>query len=98
MVSKRLSTGDIKNELEDLPGWKVEGDTIVRTFTFSDFVEAFAFMTELAMVSEKLNHHPNWSNSYNTLKVSLSTHDSGGISEKDIEWATHCNQRYNQQM
>jgi 4a-hydroxytetrahydrobiopterin dehydratase len=44
MVSKRLSTGDIKNELEDLPGWKVEGDTIVRTFTFSDFVEAFAFM------------------------------------------------------
>jgi 4a-hydroxytetrahydrobiopterin dehydratase len=55
-------------------------------------------MTELAIVSEKLDHHPEWLNVYNKLHIALSTHDTGGLTEKDFEWATHCNQRYNQQM
>lgn len=98
MTEGNLSETYIQEQLKTIPGWTVKNGKLVREFTFSDFVEAFAFMTELAIVSEKLEHHPEWLNVYNKLHIALSTHDTGGLTEKDLEWATHCNQRYNQQM
>ncbi|MGA1191049.1 MAG: 4a-hydroxytetrahydrobiopterin dehydratase [Bdellovibrionota bacterium] len=98
MTEGNLSETYIQEQLKTIPGWTMKNGKLVREFTFSDFVEAFAFMTELAIVSEKLDHHPEWLNVYNKLYITLSTHDTGGLTEKDLEWATRCNQRYNQQM
>lgn len=64
--------------------WKEENNHLKETFKFKDFTQAFAFMTEVAFHAEKLNHHPNWSNVYNTVEFSLNTHDAGGVvTEKD---------------
>lgn len=62
-------------------------DEIVREFKFKDFSAAFAFMTRVALLAEKAGHHPNWSNVYNTVSIRLSTHDVGGLSQKDIDLA-----------
>ncbi len=72
-----------------LPGWRmVEGsDAIIRTFTFADFSAAFGFMTRVALVAEKMDHHPEWTNVYRTVTVILSTHDAGGLTLRDIELA-----------
>lgn len=72
-----------------LTGWQeCEGrDAICRTFRFRDFAEAFAFMTRVALAAEKLNHHPEWSNVYNRVEITLSTHDAGGLTERDIRLA-----------
>ncbi|WP_135080335.1 4a-hydroxytetrahydrobiopterin dehydratase [Terasakiella sp. SH-1] len=76
-------------DISQLPHWQaVEGrDAITRTFTFKNFMEAFAFMTQVALKAEKMNHHPEWFNVYNRVEVTLTTHDSGGVSEKDIKLA-----------
>lgn len=64
--------------------WKEEEDSLQASFQFKDFAEAFAFMTEIAFAAEKLNHHPNWSNVWNTVDIQLSTHDAGNtVTEKD---------------
>ena len=60
---------------------------IQKTFKFKDFVEAFSWMGRIAFIAEKLNHHPNWSNVYNSVDISLSTHDAGGLTELDLEFA-----------
>ena len=67
--------------------WELEDNKLTKTFTFSNFVTAFGFMTQAAMVAEKSNHHPEWFNVYKTVKVQLTTHDAGGISEKDFDLA-----------
>jgi 4a-hydroxytetrahydrobiopterin dehydratase len=72
-------------------GWKLEANALVREFKFKDFTEAFAFMTAAAEVAERMNHHPDWSNVYNTVTVRLSTHDKGGVTELDVELATAMN-------
>jgi len=72
-------------------GWTLEENELVREFRFSDFKEAFAFMTKVAKVAEEMNHHPNWSNVYYTVVVRLSTHDKGGVTEKDIKLAEEMN-------
>jgi len=59
--------------------WKEENNELKRTFKFTNFVEAFGFMTKVALVAEKMNHHPNWSNVYNTVVISLNIHDAGNI-------------------
>ena len=59
--------------------WKEENDTLSREFVFKDFSEAFAFMTRVAMIAEKLNHHPDWSNVWNKVRINLSTHDAGNV-------------------
>ena len=76
--------------LSDLPGWEIaaDGKSIGRRFEFRNFSEAFAFMTRSALAAEKLDHHPDWSNVYKTVTVSLSTHDRGGVTELDIELAS----------
>jgi 4a-hydroxytetrahydrobiopterin dehydratase len=75
--------------LKDLPEWReVEGrDAIARTLQFKDFNTAFAFMTRAALLAEKMDHHPEWFNVYNKVDVTLSTHDAGGVTEKDIAMA-----------
>ncbi len=75
--------------LKELTGWRVEParDAIVKTFVFGDFVEAFGFMTQVALVAERMDHHPEWSNVYKTVNVLLTTHDAGGLTMKDVELA-----------
>jgi 4a-hydroxytetrahydrobiopterin dehydratase len=75
--------------LKDLPQWReVEGrDAIARPFKFRDFNAAFAFMTRVALLAEKMDHHPEWFNVYNKVEVTLSTHDAGGVTEKDVAMA-----------
>lgn len=64
--------------------WKEESNTLQRKFEFNSFIEAFAFMTKVALVAEKMNHHPTWTNSYNVVTIELTTHDKGNtITEKD---------------
>lgn len=70
-----------------LPGWEYSNNAIRKEFKFSNFVEAFAFMTAVALEAEKADHHPDWSNVYNTVKINLNTHSEGGVTEKDIELA-----------
>jgi 4a-hydroxytetrahydrobiopterin dehydratase len=72
-----------------LPGWRlVEGrDAIARTFTFKDFNAAFGFMTRVALVAERMDHHPEWVNVWNRVEVTLSSHDAGGLTERDLKLA-----------
>ena len=72
-------------------GWTHDGAWIRRTFKFADFSEAFGFMSRVALAAEKLNHHPNWSNVWATVEVSLQTHDAGGITELDLKLAAAMN-------
>jgi 4a-hydroxytetrahydrobiopterin dehydratase len=76
--------------LAKLPGWTLapDGKAISRTFVFRDFNEAFGWMARVALTAEKLDHHPEWRNLYKTVEVTLSTHEAGGLSERDIALAT----------
>lgn len=68
--------------------WKEENNQLTQTFEFKDFIDAFAFMTRVALIAEKMNHHPNWSNVYNKVTISLNTHDAGDIvTDKDHKLA-----------
>ena len=87
MTDTRL---DVAETLKDLPAWRAhDGDrpAITRTLTFADFNAAFGFMARAALVAEKLDHHPEWSNVYNRLEVTLTTHSAGGLTQLDIELA-----------
>lgn len=72
-----------------LPGWAhhLERDALTRGFEFADFAEAFGFMTRIAIIAEKMDHHPEWSNVYNRVAILLTTHDAGGLSERDLALA-----------
>jgi 4a-hydroxytetrahydrobiopterin dehydratase len=78
-----------KAALASLTGWaEVQGrDAIARKFVFKDFNQAFGFMTRAALVAEKMDHHPEWFNVYKTVEVTLSTHDAGGLTDKDVALA-----------
>jgi 4a-hydroxytetrahydrobiopterin dehydratase len=82
-----LSPQEIEQELKALPGWKSLGGKLRRELRFPSFQEAFAFMTGAALVAERMNHHPEWSNVYNRVVVELTTHDAGGITQNDMEFA-----------
>ena len=75
--------------LSGLPEWSLRDDklAIVRQFKFADFSEAFAFMARVALIAEKRDHHPEWSNVYNRVEITLTTHDAGGLSQRDIDMA-----------
>jgi 4a-hydroxytetrahydrobiopterin dehydratase len=85
----KLETAARVTALKGLPEWReVDGrDAIVRTFRFKDFNDAFAFMTHVALLAEKMDHHPEWFNVYGRVEVTLATHDAGGVTEKDIAMA-----------
>ena len=86
---EQLSPAEREDALEGLPEWDHDDarDAITRSFTFDDFSQAFAFMTQVALLAEKADHHPEWSNVYNRVEILLTTHDAGGLSERDIEMA-----------
>jgi len=88
-MSQKLSGEARKNALSRLKGWsEAPGrDAITKKFVFADFNEAFGFMVRAALVAEKLDHHPEWFNVYKTVEVTLSTHDAGGLTERDIKLA-----------
>jgi 4a-hydroxytetrahydrobiopterin dehydratase len=88
MVEK-LKAKERETGLRSLNGWVYDeaADAISHVFKFKDFSEAFAFMSRVALAAEKAGHHPDWSNSYNSVTVRLSTHDPGGLSAKDIALA-----------
>jgi 4a-hydroxytetrahydrobiopterin dehydratase len=72
-------------------GWEVVDEKLQRTFTFADFSEAFGFMARVALIAEKLNHHPDWSNSWNRVEIAIVNHDEGGISDLCVDFATRVN-------
>lgn len=83
-----LSDEEIEARLASLPGWERDGNAIVRSFKFDDFVGSVDFVNRITPVAEAMNHHPDLSISWNTVKVSLSTHSQGGITENDFDLAT----------
>jgi 4a-hydroxytetrahydrobiopterin dehydratase len=85
--AKNLSEREIEDALVSLPGWSVQGGKLHCEYKFADFVEAFGFMTQVALLAEKRNHHPEWSNVYNRVSVTLTTHDANGLTMNDIELA-----------
>lgn len=88
-MAQKLDTTARMSAIAKLNGWSdVSGrDAITKKFTFKNFNEAFGFMTRVALVAEKMDHHPEWSNVYKTVDVTLSTHDAGGLTELDIKLA-----------
>ena len=86
-MSNKLSESEIKNKLKKLKSWKYQNNKLSREFTFKNFVEAFSFMTAVALEAEKIDHHPDWENVYNRVVINLNTHDAGGITEKDFKLA-----------
>jgi 4a-hydroxytetrahydrobiopterin dehydratase len=84
---EKLTADEIGRALEDLPGWRVENGKLHREYRFAGFVEAFGFMASAALVAESMNHHPEWFNVYHTVKIDLTTHDAGGITENDTALA-----------
>ncbi|UCH75239.1 MAG: 4a-hydroxytetrahydrobiopterin dehydratase [Rhodospirillales bacterium] len=89
----RLSADDRATALSELEGWReaAERDAIVRSFEFDDFNQAFGFMARVAIEAERINHHPEWFNVYNRVEVTLTTHDCGGLSERDVALARFMN-------
>jgi 4a-hydroxytetrahydrobiopterin dehydratase len=90
MRPAKLSDAARKAALKKLKKWeKVRGrEAIARTFVFKDFNQAFGFMSRVALLAEKMDHHPEWSNVYKTVNVALATHDAGGVTQLDIDMAT----------
>lgn len=86
-MAKRMSDEQISARLKELTGWSVVDGMLHRELRFGDFIGAFSFMSAVALVSESMNHHPQWTNVYNRVSIDLSTHDAGGISELDFELA-----------
>ncbi len=88
-MGKRLTDTERATALAKLPAWSMVAgrDAIERTFTFADFSAAFGFMTRVALVAEKLDHHPEWRNVWNRVEVTLSTHDAGGLTARDVALA-----------
>ena len=87
MALTALSSEQIQSELQNLSGWSLVDGKLHKEFQFEDFIQAFGFMTRAAIHAEKMNHHPEWFNVYNKVKVDLMTHDAGGITENDIKLA-----------
>ncbi|MCK9541708.1 MAG: 4a-hydroxytetrahydrobiopterin dehydratase [Novosphingobium sp.] len=89
MPIPRLTDEERDAALAGLPGWvlRADGLAIERALRFADFSQAFAFMTRVALLAEKADHHPEWSNVYNRVHITLTTHDAGGLSQRDVAMA-----------
>lgn len=86
MAGDLLSDNEVTEFLGAHPDWERDGDALQRTFEFDSFVEAFGFMSRVALISEKLFHHPEWSNVYDRVEIRITDHDAGGISSNDRDW------------
>ena len=89
MSIHKLSAEQAADQLRTLPQWTLDAQlgAITREFVLTDFMQAFAFMTQIAIAAEKHNHHPEWSNVYNKVTITLTTHDAGGLTDKDVKLA-----------
>jgi 4a-hydroxytetrahydrobiopterin dehydratase len=87
MSDSVLSPSELSATLAELPGWTIQEGKLHRQFQFPSFVEAFGFMSSLALVAEAMGHHPEWFNVYNRVTIDLTTHDAGGITQKDVALA-----------
>lgn len=86
-----LADQEVQSRLAQLTGWALHDGRLRQVFRFRDFAQAFGFMAASAVVAERLNHHPDWSNAYNVVSVELTTHDAGGLTALDFELAQHMN-------
>jgi 4a-hydroxytetrahydrobiopterin dehydratase len=95
-MTEKLSPQTAADVLTTLPAWQHDAirDAITREFVFADFTQAFAFMTQIAIQAEKRNHHPEWFNVYNRVKITLTTHDVSGLSQRDIDLARYADAAY----
>ena len=92
MKRRKLTESEIQKSIEKLDGWSVENRKLHKEFKFENFVAAFGFMTQLALIAESMNHHPEWFNVYNRVTIDMMTHDADGITELDIKFAEHANE------
>jgi len=96
MQRQKLTETELAEQLGQLASWSVVNSKLHRELTFPNFVAAFGFMTSVALVAERMNHHPEWFNVYGTVTVNLTTHDAGGITALDFELARHVDALYGQ--
>ncbi|HSM16553.1 MAG TPA: 4a-hydroxytetrahydrobiopterin dehydratase [Gemmatimonadales bacterium] len=87
MARQRLSDADVLAQLTEVPQWKVVDGKLHREFRFTNFVQAFGFMAQVALLAERRDHHPEWSNVYNRVAIDLTTHDAGGLTALDFDLA-----------
>ena len=87
LMASLLEQNQLDYFIEKNPSWIIDNNTIKREFKFDNFIDAFSFMSKVALLSEKMDHHPDWQNTYNKVKINLTTHDKGGITINDIKLA-----------
>ena len=90
-----LNDGELKELIAKIPGWEIKSENIIREFNFTNFIDAFSFMTKVALICEKYNHHPNWENVYSKVIIKFHTHDLGGITNLDQTLAAEINNIFN---
>lgn len=93
-MTDKLTDAEINEGVTEMSDWSIDDGKLFREFIFANFIEAFSFMTSIAIIAEKQNHHPEWFNVYNKVRIHLSTHDAGGITEKDFALAISINKIY----
>lgn len=91
MSKEKLSPAEIERRLDALQDWVIDHQKLYRLFTFDNFVDAFGFMARVALLAEAMDHHPEWTNVYNRVEIHLTSHDVGGISERDFILAERIN-------
>ena len=91
---EKIDPQTLESNLRSMPGWEIKkgGQAICKNFKFIDFNQAWGFLNRIALLAEKMNHHPEWSNVYNRVEITLTTHDAGGISMRDIAMAKEIDQ------
>jgi 4a-hydroxytetrahydrobiopterin dehydratase len=94
MKRDKLSAAQVDERLAQLDGWALAAGKLRRELKFPDFVQAFGFMTRAALVAERMNHHPEWSNVYGRVVIELTTHDAGGLTDLDFTLAKRLNELY----
>ena len=93
-MTVKLTDKELSDALKQLKRWQQEDDCLVREFEFDNFIAAFAFMSRVAIRAEKIDHHPDWSNSYNKVRISLTSHDTGGLTARDLALADAIHQEF----
>jgi len=94
MGRAKLSEHEVAEGLKKLDGWSIVNGNLHRGFEFKDFGQAFAFMTQVALAAEKMDHHPDWSNVWNKVTIDLNTHSAGGLTKNDFDLAVKIQQIY----
>jgi 4a-hydroxytetrahydrobiopterin dehydratase len=87
MARTPLDADRVQELMRDVPAWRLENGRLTRSLEFPDFPRAFGFMSSVALVAQQLDHHPDWTNVYNRLRIELHTHDAGGVTARDVELA-----------